>query len=152
MEAIVDRKVRQYQVSEYEKGQRATDYPTWLSSSSHYTVKFEEVRFTPQQLNPLAPPPPRVPSLMMTWQKSTTVHRPPRSLRLQDIMKLDSNYIQLLCSCATCAILINMKVSCFYKLACVCVPCIAEVLLLTWAIRNNVIVLRVTYPVDDYIR
>ena len=54
----MDRKVRQYQVSEYEKGQRATDYPTWLSSSSHYTVKFEEVRFTPQQPNPLAPPPP----------------------------------------------------------------------------------------------
>ncbi|KAL3159015.1 hypothetical protein ABBQ32_011016 [Trebouxia sp. C0010 RCD-2024] len=42
MEAIVDRKVRQYQVSEYEKGQRATDYATWLSSSAHYTAKFEE--------------------------------------------------------------------------------------------------------------
>ena len=56
MEAIVDRKVRQYQVSEYEKGQRATDYPTWLSSSAHYTVKFEEVHFLPQ-------PPPRPPPL-----------------------------------------------------------------------------------------
>ena len=52
MEAIVDRKVRQYQVSEYEKGQRATDYPTWLSSSSHYTVKFEEVGTMPQLLPP----------------------------------------------------------------------------------------------------
>lgn len=49
MEAIVDRKVRQYQVSEYEKGQRATDYATWLSSSAHYTAKFEEVCCTPQQ-------------------------------------------------------------------------------------------------------
>ena len=48
MEAIVDRKVRQYQVSEYEKGQRATDYATWLSSSAHYTAKFEEVCFRPQ--------------------------------------------------------------------------------------------------------
>ena len=53
MEAIVDRKVRQYQVSEYEKGQRATAYPTWLSSSSHYTVKFEEVGIMPQPLSPL---------------------------------------------------------------------------------------------------
>jgi len=43
MEAIVDRQVRQYQVSEYEKGQRATDYTTWLTSSAHYTAKFEEV-------------------------------------------------------------------------------------------------------------
>ena len=48
LEAIVDRKVRQYQVSEYDKGQRATDYATWLSSSAHYTAKFEEVCFRPQ--------------------------------------------------------------------------------------------------------
>ena len=44
MEAIVDRQVRQYQVSEYEKGQRATDYTTWLTSNIHYNAKFEEVR------------------------------------------------------------------------------------------------------------
>ena len=44
MEAIVDRQVRQYQVSEYEKGQRATDYTTWLTSNVHYNAKFEEVR------------------------------------------------------------------------------------------------------------
>ncbi|KAL0030501.1 hypothetical protein WJX79_010997 [Trebouxia sp. C0005] len=42
MEAIVDRQVRQYQVSEYEKGQRATDYTTWLTSDIHYNAKFEE--------------------------------------------------------------------------------------------------------------
>ena len=46
MEAIVDRQVRQYQVSEYEKGQRATDYTTWLTSNVHYTAKFEEVSTT----------------------------------------------------------------------------------------------------------
>ena len=46
MEAIVDRQVRQYQVSEYEKGQRATDYTTWLTSNVHYTAKFEEVGTT----------------------------------------------------------------------------------------------------------
>ena len=40
----MDRQVRQYQVSEYEKGQRATDYTTWLTSSAHYSAKFEEVR------------------------------------------------------------------------------------------------------------
>ena len=49
MEAIVDRQVRQYQVSEYEKGQRATDYTTWLTSDVHYNAKFEEVRITPPQ-------------------------------------------------------------------------------------------------------
>lgn len=54
MEAIVERKVRQYQVSEYEKGQRASDYPTWLSSSSHYTVKFEEVGHHTPTHHPLA--------------------------------------------------------------------------------------------------
>ena len=43
MEGILDRKVRQYQVTEYEKGQRATDYTTWLTSSAHYNAKFEEV-------------------------------------------------------------------------------------------------------------
>ena len=43
LEAIVGREVRQYQVSEYEKGQRATDYTTWLTSQTHYTAKFEEV-------------------------------------------------------------------------------------------------------------
>lgn len=42
MGAIVDRQVRQYQVSEYEKGQRATDYTTWLTSNVHYNAKFEE--------------------------------------------------------------------------------------------------------------
>ena len=47
MEAIVDRQVRQYQVSEYEKGQRATDYTTWLTSNVHYNAKFEEVRIMP---------------------------------------------------------------------------------------------------------
>jgi len=47
MEAIVDRQVRQYQVSEYEKGQRATDYTTWLTSNVHYNAKFEEVRVMP---------------------------------------------------------------------------------------------------------
>lgn len=50
MEAIVDRQVRQYQVSEYEKGQRASDYTTWLTSSAHYTAKFEEVCNTPSIL------------------------------------------------------------------------------------------------------
>ena len=62
MEAIVDRKVRQYQVSEYEKGQRATNYPTWLSSSAHYTVNFAEVCPMPQYPStppPLPPPRPR---------------------------------------------------------------------------------------------
>ncbi len=49
MEAIVDRQVRQYQVSEYEKGQRATDYTTWLTSNVHYNAKFEEVRIMPPQ-------------------------------------------------------------------------------------------------------
>lgn len=49
MEAIVDRQVRQYQVSEYEKGQRATDYTTWLTSNAHYNAKFEEVRIMPPQ-------------------------------------------------------------------------------------------------------
>ena len=46
MEAIVDRQVRQYQISEYEKVQRATDYTTWLTSNVHYTAKFEEVSTT----------------------------------------------------------------------------------------------------------
>ncbi len=49
MEAIVDRQVRQYQVSEYEKGQRATDYTTWLTSNVHYNAKFEEVRIMSSQ-------------------------------------------------------------------------------------------------------
>ena len=43
----MDRQVRQYQVSEYEKGQRATDYTTWLTSNVHYNAKFEEVRIMP---------------------------------------------------------------------------------------------------------
>lgn len=43
LEALVDRQVRQYQVAEYEKGQRATDYTTWLTSTAHYNAKFEEV-------------------------------------------------------------------------------------------------------------
>ena len=50
MEAIVDRQVRQYQVSEYEKGQRASDYTTWLTSSGHYNAKFEEVCNAPPQM------------------------------------------------------------------------------------------------------
>ena len=56
MEAIVDRQVRQYQVSEYEKGQRATDYTTWLTSDIHYNAKFEEVRITPPHSTVVAPP------------------------------------------------------------------------------------------------
>ena len=43
LEALVTRQVRQYQVAEYEKGQRATDYTTWLTSTAHYNAKFEEV-------------------------------------------------------------------------------------------------------------
>ncbi len=56
MEAIVDRQVRQYQVSEYEKGQRATDYTTWLTSNVHYNAKFEEVRIMPSHSTAAALP------------------------------------------------------------------------------------------------
>ena len=47
LEALVTRQVRQYQVAEYEKGQRATDYTTWLTSTAHYNAKFEEVSLHP---------------------------------------------------------------------------------------------------------
>ena len=34
---------RQYQVSENEKGQQATNYTEWLTSTAHYPATFEEV-------------------------------------------------------------------------------------------------------------
>ena len=43
MDALVEQQVRQWQATEYEKGQRATDYTTWLTSQTHYSIKFEEV-------------------------------------------------------------------------------------------------------------
>lgn len=43
LQALVARQVRQYQVAEYEKGQRASEYTTWLTSTAHYSAKFEEV-------------------------------------------------------------------------------------------------------------
>lgn len=41
-EAIVGRQARQYQVSENEKGQQATNYTEWLTSTAHYPATFEE--------------------------------------------------------------------------------------------------------------